>query len=86
MDAFSEIINLIDNKSMNKILRVLKVMSTVCSFFYYMADNIVWLAGLDYMSPKIFNSKWKNIKNDFSLLKTILEVIISVYNISLKTS
>jgi len=85
MDAFSEILNLIDNKSMDRILRVLKLMSTICSFFYGVADNIVWLAGLGFMSPKIFKSKWKNIKNNFSLAKTILELIISVYNISLKT-
>ena len=69
---------------MNKLLRVLKIFSTCCSFAYYMADNIVWLAGMGYMSPTIINYKWKNIKNSFSLWKTVLEVIISVYNIYLK--
>jgi hypothetical protein len=84
LEEIGEIMNLIDNKKMNKILRVLKIISTICSFFYYMGDNIVWLAGLGYMSPKIFNYKWKTIKNNFSLWKTILEVIISIFTISLK--
>ena len=85
LNEISEIENLFKNKKMNTGLRVLKIFSTFCSFFYYIADNWVWLAGLGYTSPRIFKYKWKQIKNTFSLWKTILELIISVYNIILKT-
>lgn len=84
LNEISEIENLINNKKMNKLLRILKICSTICSFFYYVADNSVWLAGLGYMSPRIFKYKWKQIKNTFSLWKTILELIISVYTVMLK--
>lgn len=84
LNEISEIELLINNKKMNKLLRILKIFSGLCSFFYYVADNSVWLAGLGFVSPKIFNYKWKQIKNTFSLWKTILELIISLYNIVLK--
>jgi len=44
---------------MNKVLRILKIVSTFCSLFYYVADNCVWLAGLGFISPRIRNLKWK---------------------------
>ena len=84
LNEISEIENLVKNKKMNPGLRILKIASTFCSFFYYIADNWVWLAGLEFTSPRIFKYKWKQIKNTFSLWKTILELIISVYNIILK--
>ena len=84
LNEISEIENLIKNKKMNGVLRILKLLSTTCSFFYYVADNAVWSAGLGYLSPKIFKYKWKQIKNTFSLWKTILELIISMYTIVLK--
>ena len=59
LNEISEIENLINNKKMNKVLRLLKICSLTCSFFYYIADNCVWLAGLGYTSPKILNYKWK---------------------------
>lgn len=86
LNEISEILNLVDSKKMNRLLRILKIFSTCCSFAYYLTDNIVWLAGMGYMSPSIFKYKWKNLKNSLSLLKTILELVISVYNIYLKTT
>jgi len=59
LNEISEIENLINNKKMNKILRILKICSTTCSFFYNIADNSVWLAGIGYMSPNILRYKWK---------------------------
>ena len=70
-------------------LRSLKIISTCCSFIYYLTDNIVWLANLGFVGnyvPHLFGGstsyKWKQIKNLFSLTKTILEVIIAFYNYS----
>ena len=84
LNEISEIENLINNKKMNRLLRALKIVSMMCSTFYYIADNIVWLAGVGYMSPKIFGYKWKNLKNTSSLWKTVLELIISMYTVYLK--
>lgn len=85
LNEISEIENLIKNTKMNKILRILKIISTFCSLFYYVADNAVWLAGLDFISPRVRNLKWKQLKNTCSLWKTILELFISLFIISLKT-
>ena len=85
LNEISEIENVINNKRMDRILRLLKICSHFCSFFYQIADNWVWLAGMNFTSPRIFNYKWKQIKNTFSLWKTILELIISIYTIVLKT-
>ena len=76
--------SLIKDKKMHPFLKFFKIISTACSFFYYLTDNIVWLAGIGYMDSKIFNYKWKQIKNSLSLLKTILEVFISLYTVYLK--
>ena len=59
LNEISEIENMINNKKMDRILRLLKTFSLSCSFFYYIADNWVWLAGLGCTSPRIFNYKWK---------------------------
>ena len=67
------------------VLRLLKIVSTACSFIYYFTDNVVWLANMGYASNKVFNTKWKHIKNTSSLLKTMLEVVISIYNVVTKT-
>jgi hypothetical protein len=47
-------------------LRILKIISTCCSFIYYLTDNIVWLANLGFVGnyvPHIFGGKtsfkWK---------------------------
>lgn len=59
LNEISEIENLINNKKMNKVLRILKICSTCCSFLYYIADNSVWLAGMGFMKTTIFKYKWK---------------------------
>ena len=75
---------IIKNKKMNKRVKFMKTISTICSFFYYLTDNIVWLANMGYLNNKVFSYKWKKIKDGFSLTKTILEVIISTYTVYLK--
>jgi hypothetical protein len=64
-------------------LKILKLISTCCSFIYYLMDNIVWLSGMNFVGRQApyFGYKWKNVKNVFSLCKTVLEIIISIYNI-----
>lgn len=88
INEFAELNELIKNKKMEKPMRILKIISTCCSFIYYLTDNIVYLSNLDFFSPFVpFLStklKWKDIKNRFSLTKTILEVIISFYSVYLK--
>lgn len=74
----------IKSKKLKKEVKFLKIISTICSFFYYLTDNIVWLANIGYMNSKIFSYRWKKIKDGFSLTKTILEVVISLYTVFLK--
>ena len=59
LNEISEMENLIHNTKMNKVLRILKIFSTCCSFCYYIADNSVWLAGMGFVSPTIYKYKWK---------------------------
>ena len=59
LNEISEIENMINNKKMDRILRLLKICSLSCSFFYYIADNAVWLAGMSFTKPTILNYKWK---------------------------
>ena len=74
----------IKSKKLRTEVKFLKIISTICSFFYYLTDNIVWLANIGYMNSKIFSYRWKKIKDGFSLTKTILEVVISLYTVFLK--
>jgi hypothetical protein len=71
---------LIQSKSFVRPLRILKVISACCSFVYYLTDNIVWLANLGFTShyvPFSTKLKWKQIKNLFSLARTVFEAIIA---------
>lgn len=66
---------------------MLKIISTCCSYIYYQTDNIVYLANLDILSPTVpytTHLKWKQIKNIFSLTKTVFEIIIALIQIYLK--
>lgn len=67
-------------------LKLLKMVSTICSFNYYLMDNLVWFSKMGFMTntDPILNFKYKNLKNVFSLAKTVLELVISLYNIVLK--
>ena len=65
-------------------MKILKIISTWCSFMYYLNDNIVWLANLGFVKHEIAGVRFKRIKNTFSLFKTILEVLISLITIAIK--
>jgi hypothetical protein len=64
-------------------LKVLKLISTACSFGYYLFDNLVWFAKMDFIAGNdpLFHLKYKPLKNVFSLAKTVMELVISLYNI-----
>ena len=50
------------NQNIEMRVKVLKIISTCCSFVYYFTDNIVFLASVDFVSPKVpyaKNLKWK---------------------------
>lgn len=83
IDGMHEIIN---NKKLHFNIKVLKIISSICSFIYYFTDNIVWLSKLDFVSPTVpfFNKKWGRIKDRFSLCKTVMELIIFSYIYTLK--
>ena len=46
-------------------VKVLKVISIVCSFIYYFTDNVVWLSKIGFISkyipfsPLFFGKPWK---------------------------
>lgn len=87
LNEVQEIENLVKSSKLALPLRMLRVFSHVCSFIYYLTDNIVWFANMDFCPsnvPFAQNLKWKQVKNIFSLAKTILELIISGIMIVLK--
>lgn len=88
LNEMAELNDLIKFKKYETPMRILKIISTCCSFIYYLTDNLVYLANLDFVSPFVpglkSRLKWKQIKNWFSLTKTILEIIIALYAIKLK--
>lgn len=40
----------IHNTKMNLNVKVMKVISCICSFIYYFTDNIIWFAKIGYLS------------------------------------
>ena len=85
LNEFNELNLIFKNKKTGILLKVLKIMSSFCSFYYYLFDNIVWFTQIGIMNKfLISNIKWKRFKDLFSLWKTILEIIISVYVVIIK--
>ena len=73
-------------------LKILKMISCICSFIYYFTDNIVWLSKIGFMNRFVpfsksflgYPLKWGKIKDKFSLGKSILELVIYTYTYILK--
>jgi len=83
LNESAELYELIKSSKFPLPLRVLKIISTCCSFIYYFTDNMVYLSNLGFVNaylPKT-KMKWKQLKNIFSFTKTILEIIIAIYAI-----
>lgn len=85
LNEINELNDIIMQEKKNIKMKILKILSSICSFNYYLFDNIVWLSTIGiinkFILPKI---KWKKLKDIFSLWKTILEVIISIYQVEIK--
>ncbi len=81
MNELAELNELISSAKYELPVRILKIISTFCSYIYYFTDNIVYLSNLDFLKPTVpgMKIKWKQIKNIFSLIKTLLEVVIAIY-------
>ena len=81
MNEMAELNTIISSKKFEGRVRIVKIISTICSFIYYLTDNIVYLANLDFLPstvPGFPKMKWKQIKNFFSLIKTFLEIISAI--------
>jgi hypothetical protein len=86
LNEIGEFLHTIKDKRMQPKFKILKLTSLACSFFYYLIDNIVWFSNIGFVSKFFYGStKWKQLKNLFSLTKTILEILLAVYNVYLKT-
>jgi len=83
LNESAELYELIKYSKYTLPLRVLKIISTCCSFIYYFTDNIVYLSNMGFVNAFVPHTtmKWKQIKNIFSFTKTILEIIIAIYTI-----
>ena len=95
LNEISEIHSILSSKKLTRNLKVLKTLSATFSFIYYFTDNIVWFSKIGFFdkevpfSKQIFFGKvikWGQIKDQFSLFKTILELIIYLYTLKLKTT
>lgn len=92
LNEVEAIYQVIINEKMMISMKVLKVLSAVCSFMYYFTDNIVWFSKIGFMDKFVPFSerltgrkiKWGYFKDMYSLLKTVLELIIYVYSYQLK--
>jgi hypothetical protein len=92
LNEITEIDNIVHSNKLSFNLKIMKTTSAICSFIYYFTDNIVWLAKIGFVnkyipfSHKLFADpvKWGYVKDQFSLLKTLLELVIYIYIYSLK--
>lgn len=85
LNEFGELNEIIKSQKMTILLKILKILSSVCSFNYYLFDNIVWFTQIGIINKFIISHfKWKKFKDIFSLWKTILEIIISIYVVQMK--
>ena len=78
--------NIVKSTTLTPGLKKLKFVSSLCTFIYYFTDNIVWLSKIGYIDKYVpgMQVKWGKIKDQFSLMKTILELIIFTYTRYLK--
>ena len=92
LNEIEEIQNIINSEKLSINLKILKIISAICSFIYYFSDNLVWFSKIGYInkfvpfSKKLYGHqvKWSLIKDAFSLAKTMLELFIYIYTYLLK--
>lgn len=83
LNSLAQLYDLIKYSKSTLKLKILKIVTTCCEFIYYLTDNIVYLAKLEFVDPLVPGSKirWKFVRNTFSLIKTILQLLVAVYTI-----
>jgi uncharacterized membrane protein len=92
LNELNEMHSIFSSEKLTFNLKILKTNSAICSFIYYFADNVVWFSKIGFLnkfipfSEKIFGKqiKWRQVKDLFSLLKTVFELWIYIYTIYLK--
>ena len=67
---------------------IISILSKVMKFsgtFYYLFDNIVWIADMGAIWEEIIENfiNWRNVKDMFSLLKNVCESLKSVINVNI---
>ena len=87
LNELSEIHEIVHSTKLTIGLKIWKTISSICSFIYYFADNVVWLSKIGFLSKFLPFSKrfgyfieWSKIKDHFSLAKTLLELFIYIYS------
>lgn len=64
--------------------KLILILRRLCTTFYYIIDNILWGISIASLNDLVLDStivKIKAIKDIFSLMKTILKIIISNFNL-----
>ena len=92
LNEINELHNICHSSKLTLNVKVLKTISSVCSFIYYFTDNIVWLSKIGFVDKFVpfsqnilgYQLKWGKIKDQFSLCKTMLELVIYIYIYKLK--
>ena len=67
--------------------KILSTFTYLCSSFYYITDNTLWVIGVLVASgvgDKSLKKIWKKKKNSFSLFRVIAYLIILFYSIILQ--
>ena len=78
LSEIDNIYTIIKNKQLGFGIKTLKATSALLSFIYYCADNIVWLCNVGFLNKPIY-LKVMQLKDQSSLSKTVLELIIYIY-------
>ena len=63
------------SKAKERIVLFLSIFQKFCGMFYYLLDNLVWIANMGAINKDMINKKlkWKTVKDFFALLKTVCE-------------
>ena len=84
LEELNELNSVLHNKKFHFPLKVIKSVSHSLSFFYFVTDNMLWLMQIGYVNKKFLGIvQWKKLKDFFSLWKSFIEVITSVYVVHL---
>lgn len=65
---------------LKKSVQVLSIVTKVCGVFYYVLNNVVWVANMGALPKDVTESyfNWRQTKDVYSLIKTTCESIKSI--------